>query len=186
MDGDRRDNVRSAENGKARPLSIIEWERADQRRLCAMLDWLADSAAGGIDRAVCERAFVTLSRRLPVYHRNEEAVFALLAARGPGQLPVAEFLELVRQDHAAHDCYAMEFGEVVLEFDAGFNPGSVAAMLRGFSGAIRRHLAFEDSTLMAMARTGLGRADMVVLTDILAMNRMSLGPVAVDPSPGVP
>lgn len=85
------------------PLNIIGYERGDQRRLCDTLESIADKLRETAEESICRDVHAVLKKRLPVFHRNEEALFGLLAQHGPEMLPMSAILEKVKSEHTVHE-----------------------------------------------------------------------------------
>ncbi len=163
--------------GAINPFSVIEYERRDQRRLCDSLELVADQLPEQVDRYLCETLNEQLYFNLPIYHRNEEALFERIGRRAPSGMEVYPVLNRIRQEHAMHDCYADELRETLNVgcIGNGFqNPDMLGYMLRFFFETMRRHLAWEDLTLMPMVPQYLTSADLENLSTILTDNHSRL------------
>ena len=163
----------------ATALTIIEYERTEQRQLCNRLELLADQLPEDVDHSLCEGIYEKLRFELPIYHRNEEALFDLISRHPPSKMDVSPILKYVRQEHAIHNCYADELHESLEVLRTGGyiqNPEMIGYMLRCSFETLRRHLEWEDLTVMPLAGRFLTTADFATLTEILAENRRELKP----------
>ena len=162
---------------RATPLVIIGYERGEQRKLCDNLELIADQLPTEIDRELCRDAYERLHAKLPVYHRNEEALFGLIDRRASPALKLSKIVSHVREEHALHDCYADEFNEFLHALDAGRNNQNYdmfGYMLRCFFETMRHHLQWEEMTLMPMAGQLLTTPDLSELADVVAKNRSNM------------
>lgn len=157
------------------PLNIIGYERGDQRRLCETLESIADKLGETAEEPICRDAYAVLKDRLPVYHRNEEALFGLLAQHEPNLFPVAEIVEKIKSEHCAYESYADELDEFMESHRTGRDLGVYGYMFRCFFETIRCHLDWEELTLMPSARHYLDSSDLDQLVEIVAENRRSIG-----------
>ena len=159
------------------PLAIIEYERKDQRRLCENLERIADQLPDEVDVSLYESIFDKFRINLPIYHRNEEALFHCLDGHAPSLMDISSVLERVRHEHAVHNCYADELNENLEALRAGRgtqNPNAIGYMLRFCFETMRRHLAWEDLTLMPLVGKFLTTEDLMDLSEILAKNRKAI------------
>ena len=159
------------------PLKIIEHERGDQHQICNAMELVADQLPDEVDRSLCKCIYEKLQCNLPVYHLNEEALYDCLSRRPPSGLQLLSVVQCVRQEHAIHNCYADELQEHLELLSAGQrlrNPDTVGYLLRFCFETIRRHLAWEDLTLMRWAEGQLARSDYAELSQILEENRKGL------------
>lgn len=160
------------------PLVLIEYERRDQHHLCNSLELLADQLPESVDGYLCESIYEKLRFDLPVYHRNEEALYLLIGRNAPPLLKVSPILEYVRKEHTIHNCYADELYEPLQELRTGGdiqNSDTIGYMLRCCFETMRRHLEWEDLTLMPLAGRCLTAEDQTQLSKTLAKNRKDIG-----------
>ena len=91
-------------------------------------------------------------------------------------------LECVRREHTIHNCYAHELYESleVLRAGPGIRHASmIGYMLRFCFDSIRRHVAWEDLTLIPLAPSTLTRTDLAKLRETVERNRKAIGLPAV-------
>jgi hemerythrin-like domain-containing protein len=159
------------------PLAIIQFERKDQRRICDALELCADQLAGEVDFSLYESINEKLRFNLPIYHRNEEALFDCLIRITSIQDNISPIMNYVCHEHATHNCYADELHqnwEVLPNGSVIGNPDTIGYMLRSCFETIRRHLAWEDLTLMPLALRLLTTQDLNELSEKLAENRKAI------------
>lgn len=152
------------------PLGIIFAERDDQRLLCHQLEEAADRLPIAIDKATFEEIYTKLKHKLPIYNRNEEALYSLLAANVPKTLDYPEISRLVSTEHRIHDCFADEFHEIFHEFGKSGHKEHCGYMLRYFFETIERHLDWEDLILMPYARRHLRKMELRELAAAISRN----------------
>ena len=160
------------------PLAIIEHERDQQRKLCRSLELIADQLPNEVDRSLCQKTYDKLRSKLPIYHQNEEALFGLIGRRASRSMGLDAILTQVSEEHAIHNCYAEEFYELLDALNAqrhNQNYDMIGYMLRCFFETIRRHLQWEELTLMPLAEHALTARDLTKLYDIVANNRGEIG-----------
>lgn len=159
------------------PLAIIEYERKAQRRLCENLERIADQLPDEVDVSLYGSIYDKLRINLPVYHRNEEALFYCLHGYAPSWMDTSSLLERVRHEHAVHCCFADELNENLEALRAGLgiqNPNAIGYMLRFCFETMRQHLTWEDLTLMPLVGQFLTTEDLADLSEILAKNRKAI------------
>lgn len=140
-------------------------EREDQRRLCDTLESIADQLPEMIEPELCMAVYNSLELNLPVYHRNEEALYAVILDNAPAGQTLDSAVEIAKKEHRIHHGYAHEFHEFMNNQNIyGFNPDMYGYMLRGFFEAIRSHLAWEDATLIPFTNHNLTPADLDLLS----------------------
>ena len=105
-------------------------------------------------------------------------MYHLICRQADGGATLRGIVSNVCLEHAIHDCYADEFYEVLALLHAGSearNPDMIGYMLRCCFETIRRHLEWEDLTLMPLAKQVLTVADLTSLSETLAENRGEVG-----------
>lgn len=159
------------------PLSIITCGRNRQFEICDEMERIADQLGGPIDVQQCSSVFNSLRQELPLYHRDEEALFNLLAERKADGKVVAKWNELAASEHSAIESYAFELAEPLGSIIAGNALDNVEAagyLLRCCFEITRHHLRWEDVTLLDGWQYAVQGADMVVLQASLVRNRRNL------------
>jgi hemerythrin-like domain-containing protein len=147
------------------PLDILAKAHIDQIRLCNILEEIADGLPGSIDRSLCAQASGYLENNLIEHHRQEEnGLFLVLEERLNADHDLPEILERLREEHATDEGFASEIAEKLTQLANGStlqNPDMLGYMLRGFFEIYRRHIHWEDTILMPLAREHLDAADLV-------------------------
>ena len=138
------------------PLEALEKAHLTQLTLCDMLEQIADSIPGQIDRQTCARLAERLLPLLRDIHSFEEEILYPQALESPGTAPDIETtITRLRFEHCEDECFAEELADALHELGTGKAPGNPEAtgyMLRGFFEAMRRHIAFEHEHLVRLLR----------------------------------
>ncbi|MER0236911.1 hemerythrin domain-containing protein [Fulvimarina sp. MAC8] len=125
-----------------------------QEKLCAQLEAFADGLPGKVCLLTCQRLSQTLSTLVRKAHRfEEERVFPLIAQGQDADGVRFQSLLRLAWEHIEDEGYADEVAEALA--DLSENPEaekaeSLGYMLRGFFGAMRRHIAFEREYILPM------------------------------------
>ena len=177
---DSNQNVGQKENfaKEINPLAIIQHERADQRRLCENLELIADHLPKFSNQSPVS-IYDTLRNRLPVYHRNEEAMYLLLSHRCMKTLDLNMIIERITEEHNIHDCYADEFLAFLQDCESGADISVFGYMFRYIFETIDRHLSWEEIVLMPLVEEYLTLSDKRELAKIITNNRKQFGPTSV-------
>ena len=142
------------------------------------MERIADQLPNDVDVELYEHIYNKLRYNLPIYHRNEEALFECIRRRSTSGVDVSALLDCVVLDHGTHNCYAddlFEYLDVLRARSDVQNPSTIGFMLRFCFHSIRRHLAWEDLTLMPMAEDILTEEDLGQLSETVKLNRRHLG-----------
>ena len=138
------------------PLDLIELQHAGQVSLCDALEEIADSLPGKIDAAVMTRAVAGLSNDLPLLQRDmNEGVFPLLQAHCLPEDRVEDMLPRLIMEKTIDLSFAGEIIEALGAMAGGApvrNPNTLGYMLRGFFESYRRHLHWESTVILPIAR----------------------------------
>lgn len=128
-------------------MEILDRSRHEQLELCDMLEVIADSLPGRVDRGVCAQTAKQLAEIVARAHDTEEVyIFPRIAAAGPLVVDSAAMIEQLRNHHLADAFLVEELVEVLMSYEIGAplqGPEATGYMLRGFFGGLRRHLALE-------------------------------------------
>lgn len=161
----------------ATALEIIQYERRDQLKVCDCLELIADQLPVHVDISLYECTHEKLFRHLPVYHQNEEALFELLGEQASSSVDIPSMLECVRREHVVHNCYADELYESLNDLRAGRgiqSPVALGYMLRFCFDSIRRHLAWENMTLIPLAKQTISSDELAKLLETVQENRKGI------------
>jgi len=157
------------------PITIIESVHAQHAALCDTLEEIADSLPGAVDASQCASEIHILSRELPLHHKDEEeGLFLLLRKRAKKGSSIEDHLEQLTQEHATDESSAFDIAETLEQLAHGEtpeNPNMIGYMLRSFFENYRRHLHWENTVLLPMARKFLTKTDLNTLSTIMAGHR---------------
>lgn len=139
--------------------AFIAEEHSAERRLCDLLESLADHLPGLPDRAMTATAIADL-RRCPKRHALLEETYLyphLVEVRTTFAFDV-NLLVQIRNEHVADQALAQDAAELledVLERGRVPNPEMLGYMLRTFFECRRRHLTWEDEVVLPVAHEAL-------------------------------
>lgn len=138
------------------PLGVIEEEHALQIELCDVLESIADDLPDRADRELARVAVSILTRSWPAHVAlEEECLFPLLRQRSAGDAMAHDILDRLEAEHEHDEDFAGEIAMALQAFvDEGVieNPAMLGYMLRGFFDGQRRHVAWENATILPLAR----------------------------------
>ncbi len=115
-----------------------------QNMLCDLLEQIADSIPGAVDRGLCETLAAELGPLMRSIHQFEEQTLFPFAA---GVQQAAETVARLRHEHIEDECFAEEVTDALHDLshrEHPENPEAIGYMLRGFFESMRRHVAFES------------------------------------------
>jgi hypothetical protein len=163
-------------SGLARnPLDIIAHSHVLQQELCDALERIADGLPDDVDRRLCARAAANLQFDIPLHHRDEEeALFPRLLMRVEPSDGLEEILQRLSAEHAADTDLGAEIAECLDALAHGqrlSNPDMVGYMLRGFFESYRRHIHWENTLVMPLARQRLNEDDFEAIAAVMERNR---------------
>lgn len=146
------------------PLGVIEEEHALQLELCGVLETIADDLPDRADRELARVAVSILTRSWPAHIALEETcLFPLLRQRALGDAMSLDILDHLEAEHEHDEDFAGEIAMALQAFvDDGQidNPAMLGYMLRGFFQSQRRHVAWENTTVLPLARRILVEDDL--------------------------
>lgn len=131
----------------------VELQRAFDRQmaLCDLLETIADSLPGGVDRQQCLHTARVIGSLIRQGHRTEEAIlFPQLSA---GQGDADDVVERLRLEHIEDECLAEEVQYELLQLGSGkpdLCPEATRSMLRGFFQGLRRRVRYEHELFSGM------------------------------------
>lgn len=159
------------------PIDLIANVHAQHATLCDTLEEIADSLPDSIDEQQCASVIDTLNHELPLHHKDEEeGLFPLLRKKAANDPALKGHLEQLSWEHAADESAAQEIAEVLDHLSHGEkpnNPEMFGYMLRAFFESYRRHLHWENTVLLPIARKSLSGPDLEFLNDVMANNRFA-------------
>lgn len=157
------------------PIDRLEQAHAFHAGLCDMLESIADSLPDEVDPLQCRQALTSLQIELPLHHKDEEVgLFPLLEQRAKPKDNLAEHLAQLSLEHATDESFADELSQELDSLSRGErpqNPNMLGYMLRGFFEGYRRHLHWENTVLLPLARKRLTDADLDQLARTMQQHR---------------
>lgn len=146
------------------PIGVIEEEHALQMELCGVLETIADDLPDRVDRELAKVAVSILTRSWPAHIALEETcLFPLLRKKSENDRMALDILDHLEAEHEHDEDFAGEIAMALQAFiDDGHieNPAMLGYMLRGFFQSQRRHIAWENATVLPLARRILVGADL--------------------------
>lgn len=117
--------------------------------LCDLLESIADSLPNHLDSQKCRNAAVMVQPTIKQMHELEEgSVFPYLENVNPSD-EEREVIARLKAEHCEDECYAEELTDALHRVSLGEGepvaPETLGYMLRGFFGAMRRHVAHEQA-----------------------------------------
>lgn len=138
-----------------------------QLELCHALEHIADGLPDCVDRRLAKSATIMLECGLSHYVQFEdEKLFPLVRKRGGDT--IADALRQLEHEHVRDEAFAMEIAEELDGLCASQicrNPEMLGYMLRGFFEGRRRHIVWENTVVIPVARKVLRPADMSELSE---------------------
>lgn len=144
------------------PLDYILADNIRQRGLCTTLREMADS--GRMRRSVADDMIAFLETDMPLHHRDaDEDLFPALRKRALPEDDLDAALASLSGDHRQSeemargiaDALAARPADETLQLDAG-----IRETILSYAACEHRHLAIENSIVMAIARIRLTRGDL--------------------------
>ncbi len=146
-----------------------------QVQLCDVLERIADGLPDEVDRRLCAQAAAILQFDLPLHHQDEEeGLFPILRQRARVDDGLEDILDRLTGEHAADTDFASEIAECLDTLGQGgrpANPEMVGYMLRGFFERYRRHVEWENTLVLPLARQRFGPEDLMALAARMNLNR---------------
>lgn len=157
------------------PLDMIASAHAVQVQMCDAMERIADGLPDEVDRRLCAQVASCLEFDLPLHHHDEEhALFPLLRRRALPEDGLDKILERLAAEHSSDNDFASEIAEALELLGQGgrpANPEMLGYMLRGFFERYRRHVHWENTLVMPMARLRLTAEDLESLQAQMNENR---------------
>lgn len=146
------------------PVGVIEEEHALQLELCDVLEAIADSLPDTVNADLARVAIAILKSDWRNHIALEEqCLFPKLRDRSAGDGMAHRILAQLEAEHESDQDFADEIVtalEAFLESGELANPNMLGYMLRGFFESQRRHIRWENSTVVPLARRILDAADL--------------------------
>ena len=145
------------------PIGFLEEAHNEQLRICDMLEEIADSLPLQIDRLKCFCAAGKLRTSVVIHQLDEDlGLFPTLRRRSNLDPGVRSSLERLEAEHIDDEGFAAEVVDALEVLARGRAVSSVetlAYMLRGFFVPLRRHVEWENVTILPLARRVLSVDD---------------------------
>jgi hemerythrin-like domain-containing protein len=160
-------------------LDMIASAHAVQVQMCDAMERIADGLPDEVDRRLCAQVAACLAFDLPLHHHDEEAaLFPLLRQRAHPEDGLDRILERLAAEHSSDNDFASEIAEALESLGQGArppNPEMLGYMLRGFFERYRRHVHWENTLVMPLARLRLTLEDLHALQAQMNENRRQAG-----------
>lgn len=157
------------------PLDMIAHAHAVQVQMCDAMERIADGLPDDVDRRLCAQVASCLQFDLPLHHHDEEtALFPLLRERAVPEDRLMEILDRLASEHSSDTDFASEIAEsleLLGQSGRSGNPDMLGYMLRGFFERYRRHVHWENTLVMPIARIRLTLEDLAALSAQMETNR---------------
>lgn len=157
------------------PLEIIEHAHLAQIELCDALERIADGLPDEVDRRLCAWASASLKFEVPLHHRDEdEALFPQLRRRAWPSDGMDAILDRLSAEHNSDTDLGAEIVEWLDQLSEGKrlgNPDMVGYMLRGFFESYRRHINWENTLVLPVARRRFSEEDYTAIARVMEQNR---------------
>jgi hemerythrin-like domain-containing protein len=157
------------------PVEFIHREHDRQIVVLGAIERLADEPAADDSRETAAYALGYLERELPLHVEDEERdLFPRLAQRVTADDGFDDILAALQGEHEADDAYCralMADLHRLAEGELPADPLAFAHQARAFVGFQRRHLAWENSVLLPLARRRLEASDLAELRRAMAARR---------------
>ncbi len=161
------------------PFALLLEDHTKQWELCGWLERIADGLPNDVPRDLCALAAQSLRTDMPRHHREEEeGLFPLLIARAEDGDMADEIIAKLSEEHASDEGFAEELLDILERLEKGDpaeNPDMLGYMLRGFFENYRRHIHWENTVLIPLARRRLTAADVGVMLERMLRLRASAG-----------
>ena len=157
------------------PLDVIASAHAAQVQMCDAMERIADGLPEEVDRRLCAQVAACLQFDLPLHHHDEEtSLFPLLRQRALPEDGLDQILERLAHEHSSDNDFASEIAEALDILSQGGradNPEMLGYMLRGFFERYRRHVHWENTLVMPLARLRLTPEDLRALQASMSESR---------------
>ncbi len=154
------------------PISAFEVDHVLKLGLCDVLENIADALPHSADASLATIAMRILRNGLPEHVALEEGhLFPLLRRRNAGEQSCQKVLLQLEHEHGSDEAFAYEIAdelEHIAEAQAPKNAEMLGYMLRGFFISLRRHIRWENATVLPLARRTLTEADLAELREAVA------------------
>lgn len=154
------------------PISAFEVDHVLKLGLCDVLESIADALPHTADASLATIAARILRNGLPEHVAlEEEHLFPMLRRRNAGDQACQKVLLQLEHEHGSDETFAHEIADELDQIAAAHAPKNaemLGYMLRGFFVSLRRHIRWENATVLPLARRTLTEADLMELRDAIA------------------
>lgn len=161
--------------GRLDPVDALHQAHEKMENLCDLLEEIADGLPDNVEQDALRDACARLRNDLPLHHRDEEdGLFPLLLGRMNEDHVFFDVFGDLSREHAFDEGYAEEITVTLelLSHDRGApNSETLGYMLRGFFEGYRRHIRWEKTVLLPLARQLLDQSDLRELTRRMTAHR---------------
>jgi hemerythrin-like domain-containing protein len=169
-----REIERIPENLYRDPVDFLLADHYRQRMMCDILDLLLRRSAD--DRAACAAAALDyLEHELPHHVRDEEiGLFPRLKRRCPVGEDIRTVIGLLSEEHQKDEHLTSSLIaelRTISEKSEPADPERFARLVANFADSLRRHLTWEDATVLRLARAWLTPEDLVEIGREMAKRR---------------
>lgn len=159
-------------------ISALAVDHACQLGFCDLIERIADALPEIIDVRAARFVVLVLRIGMPGHSRLEEEVLFPILRRRSNQAPeLPVFLAQLEQEHANDHEFASEIAE---ELEVSINEGRarngdmLGYMLRGYFTSQRRHIEWENATVVPLARRILTVSDLAEMDVLVASHHAIL------------
>ncbi len=154
------------------PISTFEVDHILKLGLCDVLESIADALPRTADASLATVAVRILRNALPEHVALEENhLFPMLRRRNAGDQSCQKVLLQLEHEHDADEAFAYEIADELDQIagaQAPKNAEMLGYMLRGFFVSMRRHISWENATVLPLARRTLTEADLAELCEAVS------------------
>ena len=158
-------------SGSIDPIAVLEADHALKMDLCDALEFLADGLPNEIDVELAKVAVQILRNGLPDHIALEEhQLFPMLKGRNCGDDRFRLVIDQLEHEHDNDEAFAYEIAEELerlVDRGEARNAEMLGYMLRGFFVGCRRHVCWENATVLPLARRTLTESDLSELRDAI-------------------
>lgn len=154
------------------PISAFEVDHVLKLGLCDVLESIADALPHTADASLATIAARILRNGLPEHVALEEDhLFPMLRRRNAADQACQKVLLQLEHEHGSDESFAHEIADEldqIAQAQAPKNAEMLGYMLRGFFVSLRRHIRWENATVIPLARRTLTEADLFELRAVVA------------------
>jgi len=153
-----------SDTGSSGLLAWIGREHCAELSLCNLLEQIADDLPEPLDRELANTGVIALRHCLKRHVALEEGhLYPVLVMRARRDEFTEDMLSQIKVEHAADECLAHDTADqlehALARGGSVERPEMLGYMLRGFFECRRRHIAWEDATILPLASQRLTEKD---------------------------